>query len=75
MLNWAALLHDIGKLKVDKGILTKAGRPTADEWKVLRSTHATARSSPLRSESGSRTGALRLAPTMSGGTAPGIDGG
>jgi hypothetical protein len=35
-LNWAALVHDIGKLQVPESLLNKAGRPTADEWKVLR---------------------------------------
>jgi len=35
-LNWAALLHDIGKLGVPPEILNKAGRPTEDEWQSLR---------------------------------------
>jgi HD-GYP domain-containing protein (c-di-GMP phosphodiesterase class II) len=37
-LNWAALVHDIGKLEVPAEILNKPGRPTNDEWAVLR-TH------------------------------------
>ena len=37
LLNWAALLHDVGKLDVPHEILTKEGRPTDDEWQVLRS--------------------------------------
>ncbi len=40
-LNWAALIHDIGKLEVDGAILAKAGRPTDAEWEVLR-THPAA---------------------------------
>lgn len=36
LLNWSALLHDIGKLKVPSEILTKDGRPTDEEWSVLR---------------------------------------
>jgi HD domain len=35
-LNWAALLHDVGKLGVSPEILNKAGRPTEEEWKSLR---------------------------------------
>jgi hypothetical protein len=35
-LNWSALLHDIGKLKVDAEILNKPGRPTDEEWGELR---------------------------------------
>ena len=35
-LNWAALLHDIGKLEVPTEILAKPGRPTDEEWKALR---------------------------------------
>jgi HD-GYP domain-containing protein (c-di-GMP phosphodiesterase class II) len=34
-LQWAALLHDIGKLEVPASILNKEGRPTDDEWKTL----------------------------------------
>jgi putative nucleotidyltransferase with HDIG domain len=36
LLNWAALLHDIGKLEVPRGILTKKGQPTDEEWVILR---------------------------------------
>ena len=36
LLNWAALLHDVGKLEVPHEILTKAGRPTEDEWELIR---------------------------------------
>lgn len=37
-LQWAALLHDIGKLKVPASILNKRGRPTPREWDRLK-TH------------------------------------
>ena len=36
-LNWAALLHDIGKLEVPCEILNKPGRPTDAEWMLIRS--------------------------------------
>jgi hypothetical protein len=36
-LNWAALVHDIGKLGVPEEVLNKPGRPTAGEWMVLLS--------------------------------------
>jgi hypothetical protein len=36
LLNWAALLHDVGKLNVPSEILTKVGHPTDEEWNVLR---------------------------------------
>jgi putative nucleotidyltransferase with HDIG domain len=36
-LNWAALLHDIGKLEVAAEILNKPGRPTDEEWAAIRS--------------------------------------
>jgi hypothetical protein len=35
-LNWAALLHDIGKLEVAREILNKTGEPTDEEWESLR---------------------------------------
>jgi hypothetical protein len=35
-LNWAALLHDIGKLEVSTEILNKPGRPNDEEWEQLR---------------------------------------
>ncbi len=36
LLNWAALLHDVGKLDVPSAILVKPGKPTDEEWQVLR---------------------------------------
>jgi hypothetical protein len=36
LLNWAALLHDIGKLEVSTEILNKDGKPTDHEWEQLR---------------------------------------
>ena len=36
LLNWSALLHDVGKLNVPTGILTNPGRLTDEDWRVLR---------------------------------------
>ncbi|MEO8266700.1 MAG: HD domain-containing phosphohydrolase [Ilumatobacteraceae bacterium] len=37
-VRWAALLHDIGKLRVPGEILRKPGKPTEEEWALLK-TH------------------------------------
>ncbi len=37
LLRWAAILHDIGKLRVPTTLLNKPGKPTDDEWAVLKS--------------------------------------
>ncbi len=36
LLNWAALLHDVGKLEVPGEILNKPSKPSEEEWEVLR---------------------------------------
>ncbi|MCP3936503.1 MAG: tandem-95 repeat protein, partial [Actinomycetia bacterium] len=36
MLNWSGLVHDIGKLMVPAEVLNKVGKPTDDEWAILR---------------------------------------
>lgn len=35
-LRWSALLHDIGKLRIDSAILNKPGRLTADEFEIIK---------------------------------------
>ena len=35
-LNWAAMLHDVGKLDVPASILTSPDRPTTAQWAVLK---------------------------------------
>jgi HD domain-containing protein len=54
-LNWAALLHDIGKLEVSTEILNKPGRPTEEEWAELREhpLHGETLVAPLRDWLGS----------------------
>lgn len=42
-LQWAALLHDIGKLCVPGEILNKRGAPTPEEWDIIRAHPAHAR--------------------------------
>ena len=36
LLNWAALIHDVGKLEVPTEILSSPDTPTEEEWKLLR---------------------------------------
>ena len=36
LLRWAAILHDIGKLRVSPTILNKPGKPSEEEWALLR---------------------------------------
>ena len=35
-LHWAALLHDLGKLHVPSGVLNKEGRPTEEEFALIK---------------------------------------
>ena len=35
-LRWAALLHDIGKLRIPRELLNQAAAPTSGQWDVLR---------------------------------------
>ena len=59
LLNWAALLHDVGKLKVPDEILNKPGKPTDDEWRHSACIPSTAPSSSSRCASGSASGRRR----------------
>ncbi|MFC1572389.1 HD-GYP domain-containing protein [Candidatus Eisenbacteria bacterium] len=36
-LSTGLLLHDLGKSMIDEAILTKSGRPTEDEWEIIKS--------------------------------------
>jgi HD domain len=40
LLRWGSLLHDVGKLAVPASLLNKEGRPTDEEWEMLK-THPT----------------------------------
>ncbi len=35
-MNWASLLHDIGKIGISDSIMLKRGRLDADEWAIMR---------------------------------------
>jgi hypothetical protein len=35
-LHWAGLVHDIGKLEVPPELLNKPGRPSDDEWQIIK---------------------------------------
>lgn len=50
LLNWSGLVHDIGKLTVPTEILNKPGKPSDEEWKILRNHphEADALIAPLR---------------------------
>ena len=52
-------------------LLNKPGKPTAEEWDVLRAHPRTARTSPARCCRGSASGARSSSSTTSGTTAPG----
>jgi putative nucleotidyltransferase with HDIG domain len=53
MIRRAALLHDVGKLRVPNSILDKNGKPTDEEWAIIRE-HPTVSRNILR-----RVGAFR----------------
>jgi putative nucleotidyltransferase with HDIG domain len=36
LLRWAAILHDIGKLRIPSTLLNKPGKPTEAEWVLLK---------------------------------------
>jgi HD-GYP domain len=70
-LNWSALLHDIGKLKVDAEILNKpGGRPTRSGRSCV-AIRSTASCSSSRCARGSANGSTRSATTTRTGTARG----
>ena len=60
LLNWAALLHDVGKLEIDQEILNKPGVLTQEEWKKLRNHPALGAQlvNPLRGWLGTWLGAV-----------------
>lgn len=51
LVNWSGLVHDIGKLTVPVEILNKPGKPSEEEWQILRGhpEKADALIEPLRS--------------------------
>ncbi len=60
LLNWAALLHDVGKLQVSEEILNKEGKPTEDEWRQIKlhTVYGAAIVAPLREWLGEWAGAV-----------------
>ena len=71
LLRSAAILHDIGKLRIPSTLLNKPGKPTEAEWVLLKAHPSTARRSPPACSRGSASGPRSWSPTTSGTTAPG----
>jgi len=36
LMRYAAFLHDIGKIEIERDILNKTGKPTDEEWRILQ---------------------------------------
>ena len=72
LLNWAALLHDIGKLEVPTEILAKEGRPNDEEWAILkRASRVRRRYRRTAATLARRVGGRLSRSTTSAGTARG----
>ena len=59
-LQWAALVHDVGKLRIDQDILTKPGRLTDEEFEIIKTHPAQGMqiAEPLREYLGEWIGAV-----------------
>ncbi len=66
----AALLHDVGKIRVPNEIINKAGPLDDDEWAVMKQHTVEGQRMLERSAACSRPSARSSAPATSAGTAP-----
>jgi hypothetical protein len=71
-LEFAALLHDVGKIAIPKDIINKPGRLDPHEWTIIKTHTVEVRRCSTASAASCEKSGSSCAPTTSGGTARGI---